>query len=531
MNYKQEEILEGLSIMFDKLSDVTRKRIIGDKIHHILSGYFDRISPEQLSQSLLSKYGSDLFNHKHGVLETLIFSSTKEELFILATSLDINTESNTIWEDIYSKLRSKRNLSIFLKEFKLSDYFLLDSEKETRETSEKLNLEYNSNLVSLGYPHPYQNLVKLELIERIKNNSGKFSSLVVMPTGSGKTRTAIEFMIDFIRERKKANILWIVDSPELAEQALQTFKLLWLLRGDRELIVHRCFNKFNPSFDFHKNINIIFCAFDKILSEKENNTNFFSGIKYNTQLLLIDEAHFSLAEKYNEIISSIKNNSQSIITIGLTATPLRPDDTLLFGLKDYFDNRIIDFKDENDKVIKNPLEYLQDKKYLAQIEVEYFSFPTEEINESSPEFNTKVINRIKKSVEDSKQIILFAMSKDHAIALDILLKHNKIKSECIVGETLTQERQNYFNDFKNKKINVLINFDILSTGIDLPKVDELFLLRKFGQITTAMQVLGRALRGKLNGGNDKNKVISVIDNQSKIDNPNDLYNLINNINN
>jgi DNA repair protein RadD len=529
MKYDLDQIVTSLSIMFDKLSEPNKKKIIGEKIYNIIGNYFDRITPEQLAVSLLSKYGPDLFNKKHGILETLINTTNEKDLYELAELLELKNKSKPLWDEIINKLDSKKNLGIFLKHYNLPDYFLTNIEKDSRETSEPIKLEYDIKLSSLGYPHTYQNLIKLELIERIKNNSGKFSSLVVMPTGSGKTRTALEFVIDFIRERKKANIIWVVDSPELAEQALQTFKSLWVLRGDRELTINRCYNKFNPIVDFQKNINIIFCAFDKLMSEKKKKSNLFNGIQHNTQLLLIDEAHYSLAEKYDEILSSIKRNSVDNITIGLTATPLRPDDTEMYGLKNYFDNRVIDFKDENGIIIKNPLEYLQQKLYLAQIEVEYFKLPIDEIDEYSAEFNTKVINRIIKSVEENKQIIVFAMSKDHAISIDILLKNNKIKSQCIVGETLTQERQLFFNNFKSKKINVLVNFDILSTGIDLPKVDELFLLRKFGQITTAMQVLGRALRGKLNGGNEKNKVISVINNKDKIDNPNDLYNLINNM--
>ena len=110
-----------------------------------------------------------------------------------------------------------------------------------------------------------------------------------------------------------------------------------------------------------------------------------------------------------------------------------------------------------------------------------------------------------------------------------LLKTKDISSACIVGETASQERQHFFKEFTNKKINVLINYDILCTGIDLPKVDELFILRKFGQHTTAMQVLGRALRGERNGGNKTNKVISIKGNRDIINNANNLYNLIKNM--
>ena len=529
MEYIHSEIIQSLSKIFDNLSDPIRKKLLGSKIDKIISPYFDRITSEQIASCLLSKYGSDLFNKKYKVFESIIMGSDKEDLLQLAKEFKISVNSSNLWDEIVEKLDNPRNLSIFLNHYSLPEYFLARKIRDDRRISEQIILEYNQNLLSLGYPHDYQNLIKLELIERINNSSGKFSVLIAMPTGSGKTRTAIEFIIDFIRNRKKANILWLVERPELAEQALQTFKTLWLLRGDRELTVHRYYNKFTPSINFDKNINLVFSAFKKINGEKKKNSSLFNSIKSKTHLLVIDEAHYALAETYDDIISSIKKNSEDIITVGLTATPMRPDDTEFYGLKDYFNNLVIDFKDNNDKIIENPLLYLQEKGYLAQIEVEYLTINSDELKEESIDFNHKVIERIKSSVSENKQIIVFAMSKDHAVALDILLKHQNIKSSCIIGDTLIQERQVFFKEFQNKKINVLINFDILSTGIDLPKIDELFLLRKFGQLTTAMQVLGRALRGKENGGNEKNKVISIINNKEKIHNPNDLYNLINNM--
>jgi DNA repair protein RadD len=529
MNYNQDEIISSLSKMFQEFSDPKRKKLIGTKIDSIISKYFDKISPEQLSLALISKYGSSLFDPKHGILETIIEGSDSGELFTLCQTFNIKNYDDP-HDELLSIAKNKSNLKKFLQHYDLPDYFLIESPRDEREASQIVNIEYGEELKSLGYPHSYQNNIKLEILNRLEISSGKFSCLAVMPTGSGKTRTAIEFMIDFIRRKKNANIVWIVDSPELSEQALQNFIELWKLRGDRELKTYRCFNKLNPTIQFDRGCNVIFTAFDKMMAEKDKSTDLYDGIKNKTELLIIDEAHYSLAEKYNGILSDIRNNSSDqLITLGLTATPMRPDDNEFFGIKTFFQNNITPFKDENGNEIQDPLNYLQENNYLAEIEVEYLKIPKNEINETSREFNNKVIERIKISVGEGKQIIIFAASKDHAIALNILLRNENILSNCIVGETLPQERQILFKQFKNKEINVLINFDILSTGIDLPKVDELFLLRKFGQYTTAMQVLGRALRGELNGGNKKNRVISIINNETMIEDANDLFNLIKNM--
>ena len=539
-NYdNKKEIIRSLSALFGDVSKPLRASLIGPKIEKILSKYYDNISNEQIAQSLITQFGSEALLAKNKVFDKIINGLDENEINKLAQYLNIPNAGSDIYDNV-TELISKKYHD-FLKYYKQSDYFKIKKEKDSRVVSEEIKLEYEQKLTSLGYPHPYQNFVKLELEERIRKSSGKYRALVVMPTGSGKTRTAVEFMIDFIRSRKKSNILWIVESPNLSEQSLQTFKSLWQLRGDRLIKVHRCFSRFVPQINFSNGTNIIFGAFDKMKGLQNNNDDFFNSIKKSTDLMIIDEAHFSLAETYEEVISDIERNSPDIKKIGLTATPMRSGDTEFYNLKDYFNANLIDFKDEGDNIINDPLKFLQKKQYLANLDIEYLSIPEEDILEISKEFNDKVIERIQNSLKDHKQIIIFAMSKDHAVALNILLQSKDIKSECIIGDTSAADRINYFNKFKTNinsdaseypklfELNVLINYNILSTGIDLPRVDELYLLRKFGNETTAMQVLGRALRGKKNGGNLKNKVISVKGNKTTINNESELYNLIKNM--
>ena len=505
-NYNKQDIIDNLARLFKDVSKPRRAALIGVKIEKILSRYHENISNQHIAQSLITQYGSEALLAKNKVFESVIFSLNDKDINDLAKFLKISSIEGDLYENIVNLVSKKYDK--FLEYFNQPDYFKIKKQKDTRVVSEEIKLEYGQSITSLGYPHPYQNLVKLELEERIRKSSGTFSALVVMPTGSGKTRTAVEFMIDFIRSRKKSNILWIVESPNLSEQSLETFSELWKLRGDRMLKVHRCYSKFVPNINFDKGTNVVFGAFDKMKVLQNNNEEFFNVIKQKTDLMIIDEAHFSLADTYEEVISDIERNSPEIKKIGLTATPMRSEDTEFYNLKDYFSANCIDFKDEKDNIIENPLLYLQNEQYLANLDIEYLSIPDDEISENSKEFNDKVIERIQVSLKENKQIIVFAMSKDHAVALNILLQEKDIKSECIIGDTSASDRINYFNKFKTNintneneqtelyELNVLINYNILATGIDLPRVDELYLLRKFGNETTAMQVLGRALRGK-----------------------------------
>lgn len=523
-------ITTSLTNFIDKylinIPDPIRKKLIGDKVDQILSKYLDRISSEQLANILLSRYSTDVFNTQYQVFETVINRLDEEEVKKVANFLGLNVK-NDVWDKVINVIPSKKKE--LLNYFNLPEYFLLKKEADNRKTYSIINNEYNEKLTSLGYPHPYQNSVKLELQEKIKTSSSNYSSLIVMPTGSGKTRTAIEFMIDFIRDKKSCNILWAVESPELAEQSLQSFNSLWKLRGDRQLKVQRCFGRFIPEINSINQINIVFAGFDKLISLKKNKHQFYNDFSSKTDLLIIDEAHFSLAETYESLISDIKRYSENLIIVGLTATPMREDDDEFMNLKHFFLNGQIEFKDDNNNHISDPINYLQEKGYLAKIIPEYLKIDPKDIDQFSEELNNQIINRAKISIEKNEQIIVFAMSKDHAIALNILFKYHELKSECIVGETLVSDRQEFFKQFKDKKINILVNYSILSTGIDLPKVDLLILARKFQQYTTAMQVVGRALRGEKNGGNKTNTIVSIINNSQIINDPSNLYNLINNM--
>ena len=525
--------IENISKLFPQITTPLIQSLIGGNINLILSNYLESIDSLVFAQVLYTKYGLSLFDKKFKIFDKWIDSLKTDKIIQLARSLNVTFPENDIYSlyDLLKQELNSRNSKTRVKFFELNDlndYINNSPVLDVRQSSEKVDIGFGDVIVSKGYPHTYQTEVKIALFEKLKSSNNTYSTILLMPTGSGKTRTAIEYLIDEIRINTNKNILWLVDSPELAEQALQSFKELWQLRGDRSILLNRFFNKFKPesSINFDNGINIVFGTFDKINSEKNNRTELYTKIRTKTNILIIDEAHFSLAATYEDLISNIRNNSDGIKVIGLTATPLRADDNEFANLRGFFNNRLIEIKVPEGE---SALSFLQENRYLAELETEYLRIEKKFIKEESQELNHLIVEKILNSVGQRKQVILFALSKDHAIALDIIFKLNNIKSECIIGETSSVLRQEYFRMFKDKEINVLLNYEILATGIDLPKVDELFIIRKFNQYSTAMQVLGRALRGEKNGGNQTNKIVSLIDNKRIIQNPSVLFEFIKNI--
>jgi superfamily II DNA or RNA helicase len=108
--------------------------------------------------------------------------------------------------------------------------------------------------------------------------------------------------------------------------------------------------------------------------------------------------------------------------------------------------------------------------------------------------------------KQNKRCVLFAKSRSQAIAMNEYLKFNGIYSDLIIGRVGDSKRDEIISTMKAGKLTVIVNHNILSTGLDIPGLESIMILADIGSPTLALQTLGRAMRGELNGGNAKNSV-------------------------
>ena len=110
--------------------------------------------------------------------------------------------------------------------------------------------------------------------------------------------------------------------------------------------------------------------------------------------------------------------------------------------------------------------------------------------------------------------------RDKSLVKELKKKYcsDLIENKLIVGETPNTKRKDYLERFGDEKDNlsILINFDILATGIDVPGLNSIMILRNIQSAIIALQILGRAMRGKLNGGNEENTIFLTKDNQNRL---------------
>lgn len=515
----------GLIKLIDNLDSASKTKLLGKETTKIVRCSFAENENATLSQDILNRAvalhdGINLVNGNKK-REDLIYAISKEEII---------SKGFEDTKDIYSRAieKYKGDIDSFYSDFDIENEFRKIEVVDDREHYEYVNPIYGKCNGKNSFPHPYQLRLKKNITEKLSgNNYDTKKLLVTMPTGAGKTVLAMEVIVDILRNHHSTNpikIAWVVNSKELCEQSLQSFQKLWKQKGDRPVMAERYFDKFN-------NINndevdkITFASFQLLVPRINNNSNADINFVSNLDYLIIDEAHFAGADEYKKVISTYLNNNNDPKIIGLTATPYRASDENFRTLKSQF-NHYLKLKDKNDIEVENPINYLIERGYLSNLNYEVINTFS---NDDDPfnyykDLHSSILTVCNNLIEENKNTIIFAESKAHAVALSLFLKVNSIKSGLIVGETPNANRKQLLKRLGDEKdkLNVIVNERILQTGIDVPGLNSIMVLTKIESPNTALQILGRAMRGPKNGGNENNTIYVTQTNRTLLEN----YNII-----
>jgi superfamily II DNA or RNA helicase len=518
--------MRKLISLISKFDDVTLRRIAGNDVVKAVEQSYRTEIKSALAEIICLELGSKVLDNKE-VRLNIIDGASAREIDGLAELADINgcgmVEKATKLQDHFRNYSISKS-KIFASWLSLSEEYSKKPQVDSRVEAEKITIEYGQQVRLKGYLHSYQKNVKDQIQQKLKTPGSRV--MVQMPTGSGKTYTALETMIDTLRAPfYHGFVVWIVNTNELAEQALQSFKALWQVKGDREIDCFRLFNKFSPNFESYSKGGVVFASYDIIESALKSSQDFKSkklkNLLERTEYLVVDEAHSAIAETYEDCIRLFINDNKTRL-LGLSATPFREDDAIEKQLLSLFHSRLISIKDDENNPINDPIKHLQQHKYLANVDVvtlnsdvvcdkkDEASVLNELASDSSRNF--MIVEQIKTAVNDGDQTLVFACTKQHVLALYILCKKENLNVGFITGDVPQVQRLKLIEDFQAGILNVLINLDILSTGIDIPALDRLVITRPVKSAILYSQIVGRALRGPLNGGNERNKIVNVLDN-------------------
>lgn len=382
--------------------------------------------------------------------------------------------------------------------------------------------------------HDFQERIRRKVINLIFNDQKRF--LIHMPTGSGKTRTASEIILDFIRLssskallQENIKILWIAQSSELCFQAYETIKSTLEKKGAVDVSLGNFYDEFEVNDELINKPAIIFCGIQKLLQNYKK--PIWEKIRSNCYLVIVDEAHRSVASQWVNALNYFVS-SNSVYLLGLTATPGIGSATgeASYSLVDYYNGNKIAITNDKYVELNNPISFLTEKGFLANIiredidsivdfedeleidQIGNFKFSPKTLKDLSISHsrNASIVNIIKSNNDLGKKILVFTCGLDHNKIIKTLLKNFGIISESI--DESTSNRNNIIDNFKYGNLNILLNFGVLTTGFDAPKTDVCIIARPITSVVMYSQMVGRILRGPLNGGNESNHLYTIKDN-------------------
>jgi superfamily II DNA or RNA helicase len=125
--------------------------------------------------------------------------------------------------------------------------------------------------------------------------------------------------------------------------------------------------------------------------------------------------------------------------------------------------------------------------------------------------NDRIIDSLLKVCVE-KTALVFAASVQHAEMLASVLENEGMPAAAVSSFTSPAERRERVRQFQQEDIRVLTNYNVLSQGFDAPKVGAVYVVRPTFSLNRYQQMIGRGLRGPLNGGSEEVLIVNVRDN-------------------
>lgn len=396
-----------------------------------------------------------------------------------------------------------------------------EEQEDPKQTTQIVKAKYGL------FPHQRNALVD---IEQILNNEGG-RAVLHMPTGSGKTRTAMNLAAKQLNRDAPTTILWLAHSEELCEQAAEEFETAWEFMGDRDLTLRRFFK----SHDWEDTQDgMIIAGLNKMWNFVKNTGTGLHHAASGISLVIFDEAHQSISPTYRLIIDIITTRNPDCKFLGLTATPGRTwnDIDKDMELSDFYNRRKVTLNVEG---YSSPIEYLVKEKFLSEPKFHPLAVDsTLELSDSemksletSDEYsesilkrlssdghrNSLIIMRAQKLIQDHDRILVFAVNVPHARVINSLLNFSGIKSEVVTSGTDESDRRHAISRFKERggEPMVLCNYGVLTTGFDAPLTSAAIIARPTKSLVLYSQMVGRVIRGPRVGGTSEAEIWTVVD--------------------
>lgn len=390
----------------------------------------------------------------------------------------------------------------------------------------------STDLVEVGYPlFDHQRLAVREVQQKLYGDLRRV--VLHMPTGAGKTRTAMNVIAEHLRSHEPTLVVWLAHTEELCKQAVSEFQQAWSHLGNRTLPVYRFWGDYEIELQEMRD-GVVIAGLPKLYSATKRSIQTVNMLGSRSSLIVIDEAHIAVADTYSLMIEALVIHHPTTALLGLTATPGRTwaDVEADRRLAAFFARQKVELHISG---YANPVDYLVSQGYLAQavfrplmhnggfdvteddfrrIEVE-FEIPSSILDKlaEDEQRNLVIVREIEELTKQHSRILVFATTVNHAQLLATVLSARGFNATAITAMTPTQERTRQIEEYKDggSESRIICNFGVLTTGFDAPRTSAAIIARPTKSLVLYSQMVGRAIRGIRAGGNETAEIVTVVD--------------------
>ncbi len=546
----------ALTSIFERLDEQSLQALYPYDAYQLVLRIVKRQSAEDLQKSLLQSLSvTELLSTNESrrlVLSVLRENETKLLLsaYGLADAGSNGENLRALDRLLCAKANESHGLDPFFLVFGADPHELEDEEEEFEFIVTPFASEARAS-----YPlHPYQRDLLNRVEQYYRGGEGELPqtrAILHMPTGSGKTRTAMVLACRYLMQHPNGLVIWLADTYELCSQAAEEFLHAWGHLGDRTVPLYRIFGKLDERPDYAKIENgFVVATLQSATSaqrkEMSEDLRTISSLAAHKPFVIVDEAHKAPAPQYKKAIERLVSYSlraEKARLLGLSATPGRATDDRIADrpLVEMF-VKIFSLRVEG---YPTAIDFLTAEGYLAR--ARFRQLPSEirfddlkltaseragriskhRLNEllryvgEDVERNFLIFQELKRLAETHQRIIFFAASVAQSKRMAYVLRLAGLAAKSVSSdETSPAERVRTVRWFKTPRAKapeprIICNYGILTTGFDAPETSAVLIGRPTQSLVLYSQMVGRGLRGTKAGGNTEAEIVTVVDRDIK----------------
>ncbi len=475
---------DGLNALKSHLADLADRGIRGRMLTSTYLGFNDpyvfdslmKIPNLEVRISQKNGFHSKGYLFDRGTYQSFVIGSSNLTMNALKLNYEWNIllttqDHGAVIEEIQQHLEAEWQQAIPLSKSWLANY---EAHYQPQEQAASLLLEEPPLVAEASYivPNKMQKLALQNLREL--RASGEKKGLVISATGTGKT-----YLAGFdVQQFKPKKLLFIVHREQILNKAKESFQKI--IGGEASDYGILSGNTKDTQAKY------LFATIQSI--SRDQHLQAFDPEVFD--YILIDEVHKAGAASYRKVIDYFEPD----FLLGMTATPERTDNFNIYQLFDYNIAYEIRLQEALEEDLLCPFHYfgVTDYEKDGQVidettDLQYL------VNQERVDFLLEKIDYYGCSRNDPKALV-FCSRKEEARELCQLFQERGVPAAYLTGDHGIDERERVVKQLEEGEIHYIFTVDIFNEGIDIPKVNQVIMLRNTQSSIIFIQQLGRGLR-------------------------------------